>query len=55
VRTEAQEISLRLSIDHDKVDPGSYNGSIEVRAPQVTTTRTPVTLSLSDSSPAWPV
>jgi fluoride ion exporter CrcB/FEX len=55
VRTEPQEMSLRLSIDHEKLDPGSYDGLIEVRAPQVTTTRTPVTLSRSESSVVWPV
>lgn len=55
VRTEAQELVLRLSIDHEKLDPGSYNGSVEIRAPQVTTTRTPVTLSRSENSVLWPI
>jgi len=55
VRIEPEEILLHLSIDHDKVDPGSYNGLIEVRARQVTTTRTPVTLSRSESKPWWPI
>lgn len=55
VRAEPQEMSLRLSIDRGKIEPGSYNGLIEVRSPQATTTRTPVTLSRSESNFWGPV
>lgn len=55
VRTEPQEMLVRLSIDHDEFDPGSYNGLIEVRTPQATTTRTPVTLSRSENNLWWPI
>lgn len=59
VRAEPQELSLRLSIDHEKLEPGTYNGLIEVRSRQAkqwtATTRTPVTLSRSVSSALGPI
>ena len=54
-RERDQELSLRLDIDHAKLEPGSYNGLIEVRVPQAATTRTPVTLSRSENSVLWPI
>lgn len=55
VQTDPGELSLRMSVAHGDFDPGSYAGAIEVRAPYVATTRTPVTLSRSDSSLFWPM
>jgi hypothetical protein len=54
-RRDGNEFSVRLAVDPDRFDPGSYGGFVEIRAGDVTTTRTPIALSRSESNLAWPL
>jgi hypothetical protein len=42
------ELEYRFDVDTDKLDPGSYNGAIELRSSYLRTTRTPVSVSRSE-------
>ena len=41
-------LSMRFNVDPAKFDPGSYGAIIEVRAPYLVTSRTPISVSRSD-------
>jgi hypothetical protein len=49
------EMTLNLQVDSEKFDPGSYGGLVEVRAPYLATTRTPISVSRSHDAPWLPI
>jgi hypothetical protein len=52
---DGSEYSLTLTSNPKRFDPGSYGGFLELHAPYAVTARTPIALSRSESSQAWPV
>ena len=49
---DGNTLDVKLDVDSDKFDAGSYGGLIVLRAPYIATSRTPVTVSRSDNR-AW--
>jgi hypothetical protein len=52
---DGTEFSVRLDAMPKSFKPGSYGGFVELRAPYMVTTRTPIALSRSESSHMWPI
>ena len=46
---DGSDLSVRLGVDEHKFDPGSYGGLVEMRAPYLNTTRTPIAVSRSEN------
>lgn len=49
-RQDGTELSMRFSVDANKFKPGSYGSLIELRAPYLTLSRTPVSVSRSEDN-----
>ncbi len=54
-RRDGSEFAVRLAVNPARFDPGTYGGFVELSAPDVATTRTPVTISRSEDKVTWPV
>lgn len=52
---DPKEMALGLQVDSASFDPGSYGGLVEVRAPYLVTTRTPITVSRSEDNLLLPI
>jgi hypothetical protein len=55
IRREPLELAIRLTVDPKKFNPGSYGGLIELTAPYLRTSRTPVAVSRSEDTEAIPI
>ena len=54
-RVDGAEYSVRATATPKNFKPGSYQGSVEVRAPYLATARAPISLSRSEDNFAWPM
>jgi hypothetical protein len=45
---DGSKLSLALEVSRDKVDPGTYGGLVDARAPYLASNRTPITVSRTD-------
>lgn len=54
-RPAGSEYTLKLRADPGELDPGAYEGFLEVRATNINTTRTPVALSRSEDNELLPL
>lgn len=49
-RLDASELAVGFHVDSETFEPGSYEGLVEVRAPYLATSRTPLAVSRSESN-----
>jgi hypothetical protein len=54
-RPAGGEYTLKLLADPGELDPGAYEGFLEIRATNINTTRTPISLSRSEDNELVPI